>query len=49
MHRVHGSVTDLPEHRHMRDVDGGYTGEEGRDLDSRARGMGGLQSSCGEE
>ena len=33
----------------MRGVDGGYTGEEGRDLDSRARGMGGLQTSCGEE
>ena len=45
-----GQVTsDLPEHRHMKGVDGGYTGEKGITLDQRTRGMGGVQSSCGEE
>lgn len=45
-----GQVTsDLPEHAHMRGVDGGYTGEAGVTLDNRTRGMGGLKSSCGEE
>jgi hypothetical protein len=39
----------LPEHSHMKGVDGGYTGEKGITLDMRARGMGGVQSSCGEE
>ena len=39
----------LPEHKHMQGVDGGYTGERGITLDQRARGMGGVQSSCGEE
>ena len=33
----------------MKGVDGGYTGEKGVTLDQRARGMGGLQTSCGEE
>ena len=33
----------------MKGVDGGYTGEKGITLDERARGMGGVQSSCGEE
>ena len=42
-------TTDLPEHAHMRGVDGGYTGETGITLDQRARGMGGVNSSCGEE
>ena len=42
-------TSDLPEHRHMKGVDGGYTGEKGVTLDQRARGMGGVQSSCGEE
>lgn len=42
-------TSDLPEHRHMKGVDGGYTGEKGITLDMRARGMGGVQSSCGEE
>ena len=43
------NTSDLPEHRHMKGVDGGYTGEKGVTLDMRARGMGGLQTSCGEE
>ena len=42
-------TSDLPEHRHMKGVDGGYTGERGVTLDQRTRGMGGVQSSCGEE
>jgi hypothetical protein len=42
-------TSDLPEHQHMKGVDGGYTGEKGVSLDQRARGMGGVQSSCGEE
>ena len=42
-------TSDLPEHAHMKGVDGGYTGERGITLDQRARGMGGLNSSCGEE
>jgi len=42
-------TSDLPEHAHMKGVDGGYTGEKGITLDQRARGMGGVQSSCGEE
>ena len=42
-------TSDLPEHAHMKGVDGGYTGEKGITLDQRARGMGGLNSSCGEE
>lgn len=42
-------TSDLPEHAHMKGVDGGYTGEKGVTLDQRARGMGGVQSSCGEE
>lgn len=33
----------------MKGVDGGYTGEKGLTLDMRTRGMGGVQSSCGEE
>jgi hypothetical protein len=41
--------SDLPEHGHMKGVDGGYTGESGVTLDQRARGMGGTLSSCGEE
>jgi hypothetical protein len=45
----HQGTSDLPEHRHMKGVDGGYTGEKGVTLDQRARGMGGLQTSCGEE
>ena len=45
----HQGTSDLPEHRHMKGVDGGYTGEKGVSLDQRARGMGGLQTSCGEE
>jgi hypothetical protein len=45
-----GQVTsDLPEHAHMRGVDGGYTQELGTTVDERTRGMGGLKSSCGEE
>ena len=43
------TTSDLPEHRHMKGVDGGYTGEKGITLDQRTRGMGGVQSSCGEE
>jgi len=42
-------VTDLPEHAHMKGVPGGYTKEGDVTLDQRARGMGGVQSSCGEE
>ena len=42
-------TSDLPEHSHMKGVDGGYTGEKGITLDQRARGMGGVHSSCGEE
>lgn len=42
-------TSDLPEHAHMKGVDGGYTGEKGLTLDMRARGMGGVNSSCGEE
>ncbi len=42
-------TSDLPEHSHMKGVDGGYTGERGVTLDMRARGMGGVHSSCGEE
>ncbi|KAL1523259.1 hypothetical protein AB1Y20_018209 [Prymnesium parvum] len=42
-------TSDLPEHAHMKGVDGGYTGEKGVTLDMRARGMGGVHSSCGEE
>lgn len=42
-------TSDLPEHRHMKGVDGGYTGEVGVSLDQRTRGMGGVLSSCGEE
>ena len=42
-------TSDLPEHAHMKGVDGGYTGEKGVTLDQRTRGMGGVQSSCGEE
>ena len=45
----HQGTSDLPEHQHMKGVDGGYTGEKGVTLDQRARGMGGLQTSCGEE
>mmetsp|Transcript_20646 Transcript_20646/g.63082 ORF Transcript_20646/g.63082 Transcript_20646/m.63082 type:complete len:454 (-) Transcript_20646:1793-3154(-) len=41
--------SDLPEHAHMKGVDGGYTGEMGVTIDQRARGMGGTLSSCGEE
>jgi len=41
--------SDLPEHAHMKGVDGGYTGECGVTIDQRARGMGGTLSSCGEE
>lgn len=45
-----GQVTsDLPEHAHMKGVDGGYTKELGMTVDQRTRGMGGLKSSCGEE
>ncbi|KAG8464487.1 hypothetical protein KFE25_003550 [Diacronema lutheri] len=45
-----GQVTsDLPEHAHMKGVDGGYTAEAGVTVDQRSRGMGGLKSSCGEE
>lgn len=43
------ATSDLPEHAHMKGVDGGYTGEKGVTLDQRARGMGGVHSSCGEE
>ena len=43
-------VTDLPEHAHLRGVKGGYTPAEGDEtLDQRARGIGGVKSSCGEE
>jgi hypothetical protein len=38
-------TSDLPEHAHMKGVDGGYTGEKGVTLDQRARGMGGVHSS----
>ena len=46
---VRQGVSSLPEHAHMKGVDGGYTGEKGITLDQRARGMGGVLSSCGEE
>ena len=39
------ATSDLPEHRHMKGVDGGYTGEEGWTLDMRTRGMGGLDKT----
>mmetsp|Transcript_36927 Transcript_36927/g.61200 ORF Transcript_36927/g.61200 Transcript_36927/m.61200 type:complete len:499 (+) Transcript_36927:65-1561(+) len=42
-------TTDLPEHAHMKGVAGGYTKEGEITLDQRARGMGGVRSSCGEE
>ena len=42
-------TTDLPEHSHMKGVPGGYTQEADTTLDQRARGMGGLHASCGEE
>lgn len=46
---VDQGCSDLPEHIHMKGVDGGYTKEAGVTLDQRARGMGGTLSSCGEE
>jgi hypothetical protein len=46
---IEQGTSELPEHRHMKGIDGGYTGEKGVTLDMRARGMGGVQSSCGEE
>ena len=47
---IEQGCSDLPEHRHMKGVAGGYTNDaDGLTLDQRARGMGGVCSSCGEE
>jgi len=47
---IEQGCSDLPEHRHMKGVAGGYTNDaDGLTLDQRARGMGGVRSSCGEE